>query len=255
MTTTTISIIKSDFIKSGLGALLLTVGIAVLGSSITTPAKAELSARQQNDVTSLIESYIRENPSVIRDVLAKLAADEALAMKQAAFQLLADDIGDPAIGPVDASITIYEFSDYNCGYCKRLFPTMMDVLAEAGDVKLVVKELPIIAESSLAAAQAGIAAQKQQKFPAFHAALMKSRGKTDDKALIAAAKQAGLDIAQWRSDMNSPLTIAILRRTEQAAMAFELRGTPALIIGTQVIPGAVPKEQILQAIAEARKNS
>ena len=172
MTTTTISIIKSGFIKSGLGALLLTVGIAVLGSSITTPAKAELSARQQNDVTSLIESYIRENPSVIRDVLAKLAADEALAMKQAAFQLLADDIGDPAIGPADASITIYEFSDYNCGYCKRLFPTMMDVLAEAGDVKLVVKELPIIAESSLAAAQAGIAAQKQQKFPAFHAALM-----------------------------------------------------------------------------------
>ena len=113
MTTTTISIIKSGFIKSGLGALLLTVGIAVLGSSITTPAKAELSARQQNDVTSLIESYIRENASVIRDVLAKLAADEALAMKQAAFQLLADDIGDPAIGPADASITIYEFSDYN----------------------------------------------------------------------------------------------------------------------------------------------
>ncbi|MDA9672716.1 hypothetical protein N9U04_02350, partial [Alphaproteobacteria bacterium] len=103
MTTTTISIIKSGFIKSGLGALLLTVGIAVLGSSITAPAKAELSARQQNDVTSLIESYIRENPSVIRDVLAKLAADEALAMKQAAFQLLADDIGDPAIGPADAS--------------------------------------------------------------------------------------------------------------------------------------------------------
>ena len=167
MTTTTISIIKSGFIKSGLGALLLTVGIAVLGSSITTPAKAELSERQQNDVTSLIESYIRENPSVIRDVLAKLAADEALAMKQAAFQLLADDIGDPAIGPADASITIYEFSDYNCGYCKRLFPTMMDVLAEAGDVKLVVKELPISQKARLPQRRPALLHKNNKNFPPF----------------------------------------------------------------------------------------
>ena len=249
MTTTT------STVKSGLGGLLLSAGIAFFGSSITTAAKAELSANQQRDVTALIENYIRKNPSVIRDVLAKLASDEALAMKQAAYQLLADDSGDPTIGPHDARITIYEFSDYNCGYCKRLFPTMMEILADDKDVKLVVKELPIITESSLAAAQAGIAAQRQQKFPAFHAALMRWRGKTDDNALLAAAKQAGLDIEQWRSDMKAPQTMAILRRTEQAAMALELRGTPALIIGTQVIPGAVPKEQIRQAIAEARKNS
>ena len=234
--------------------LIITLFSAITENGPIKPASAELSSSQEEGVTALIEQYIRENPSVVRDALAKLATDEELALQQAAFSILRDDVDDPVIGPADASLTIYEFSDYNCGYCKRLFPTMMEVLANAGDIKLVIKELPIVAESSLAAAQAGIAAQKQQKFPDFHKALMNWRGKTGESALLAAARTAGLDISLWRSDMASPETARILQRSQQAAMALNLRGTPALVIGSQVIPGAVPQEQIMQAIAEARKN-
>ena len=234
--------------------LTITLFSAMGDNELIKPASAELSSSQEEGVTALIEQYIRENPSIIRDALAKLAKDEERALKQAAFSILSDNVNDPAIGPADASLTIYEFSDYNCGFCKRLFPTMMEVLADAGDIKLIIKELPIVAESSLAAAQAGIAAQQQQKFPDFHEALMNWRGKTDESALLAAARTARLDISQWRSDMASPETARILQRNQQAAMALNLRGTPALVIGSQVIPGAAPKEQIMQAIAEARKN-
>ena len=238
--------------------IAVTLILALLGAEgdnrLIKPASAELSSSQEKGVTALIERYIRENPSIIRDSLARLATEEERALKQAAFSILSNDVNDPVIGPADASLTIYEFSDYNCGYCKRLFPTMMEVITEESDIKLVIKELPIVAESSLAAAQAGIAAQQQQKFPDFHEALMNWRGKTDDSALLAAARTAGLDISQWRSDMASPETARILQRSQQAAMALNLRGTPALVIGSQVIPGAVPKEQIMRAIAEARKN-
>ncbi len=244
----------SSFFTRIAATLFITLFSAIDDNRLITPASAELSSSQKEGVTALIEQYIRENPSIIRDALAKLAKDEELALKQTAFSILSDDVNDPVIGPADASLTIYEFSDYNCGYCKRLFPTMMEVLADDGDIKLVIKELPIVTESSLAAAQAGIAAQKQQKFPDFHEALMNWRGKTDESALLAAARTAGLDISQWRSDRTSPETARILQRSQQAAMALNLRGTPALVIGSQVIPGAVPKEQIIQAIAEARKN-
>ena len=235
-------------------ALIITLFSASGYNGLIKPASAELSSSQEESVTALIEQYIRENPSIIRDALAKLATDEERALKQAAFSILGDDVNDPVIGPDDASLTIYEFSDYNCGYCKRLFPTMMEVIADTGDIKLIIKELPIVAESSLAAAQAGIAAQQQQKFPDFHEALMNWRGKTDESALLAAARTAGLDISQWRLDRASSETARILQRNQQAAIALNLRGTPALVIGSQVIPGAVPKEQIMQAIAEARKN-
>ena len=108
--------------------LTITLFIAMGDNELIKPASAELSSSQEEGVTALIEQYIRENPSIIRDALAKLAKDEERTLKQAAFSILSDNVNDPVIGPADASLTIYEFSDYNCGFCKRLFPTMMEVL-------------------------------------------------------------------------------------------------------------------------------
>ena len=135
-------------------------------------ATADLTEQEKTEIKALIGEFISANPELIRDVLTELAVAEQAAREQAAFSLVRNDDGDPVIGPADAVVTIYEFSDYNCGYCKRIFADLQTVLSEQSDVKLVVKEFPILAESSVVAAKAAIAAQRQGKFPDFHRTMM-----------------------------------------------------------------------------------
>ncbi len=233
------------------------MALALSGAAITTAAQAELSTAEKNEIEAVIEDYIISHPELIRDVLTRLAQAEQQAQLEAGLSLVRQDSGDPAIGPAEAELTVYEFSDYNCGYCKRLFPDLQAILAEDSDLRLVIKEFPILAESSVDAARAGIAAQAQGKFAAFHTALMGWRGRVDDTAVRTAAEAAGLDMAAFSRDMAAPQTDMILNRTRQAATALELRGTPALVIGNTVIPGAVSRDDILDLIKQARtdKNS
>ena len=156
------------------------------------------------------------------------------------------------IGPSDAAVTIYEFSDYNCGYCKRIFADLQTVLSEQSDVRLVVKEFPILAESSVVAAKAAIAAQRQGKFPEFHRTMMTWRGRIDEQAVLSAARTAGLKINKLQADMEDELTLSVLTKTRAAATALEIRGTPALVIGDRLIPGAISKTEILDLINQAR---
>ena len=131
------------------------------------------------------------------------------------------------------------------------------VLEADPSLRLVIKEFPILAESSVLAARAAIAAQAQKKFPAFHKALMGWRGRLDSDAINDVAKKVGLDTKQLQKDMQDERTDFILSRTRQAASALDLRGTPALIIGKNIIPGAIGREEILSLIKQAKadKNS
>ena len=229
----------------------------LLLAGVTSPGQAELSSADKKQVETLIENFIRENPVLLRDVLTRLAEAEAEAAQQAAMGLVYGDSGDPYIGAEQPELIIYEFSDYNCGYCKRVFPDLMAVLEADPSLRLVIKEFPILAESSVLAARAAIAAQAQKKFPAFHKALMGWRGRLDGDAINDVAKKIGLDTKQLQKDMQDGRTDFILNRTRQAASALDLRGTPALIIGKNIIPGAIGREEILSLIKEAKadKNS
>ena len=233
---------------------LLLIGFCVLTGFVmpTQKAVASLTDQDKAEIKAIISEFIAENPEMIRDVLTELAVAEQAAREQAAFSLVREDADDPVIGQPDAAITIYEFSDYNCGYCKRIFADLQTVLAEQPDVKLVVKEFPILAESSVVAAKAAIAAQRQGKFPDFHRAMMTWRGRIDDEAVSSAARKAGLDVGQLQNDMEDELTLSILTRTRAAAAALEIRGTPALVIGDRLIPGAISKSEILDLINQAR---
>ena len=215
-------------------------------------AFADLSDADKSEIKSIIKEFIEENPTIIRDVLTQLATTEQAQRKLAALALVKNDDGDPEIGPSDAAITIYEFSDYNCGYCKRIFNDLQAVLAEQPDVRLVVKEFPILAETSVLAAKAAIAAQRQGKFRQFHIAMMTWRGRIDADAIDSAGEEAGLDDKRLLKDMEDEVTAAILSRTRAAAAALEVRGTPALIIGETVIPGAISKDEILDLINQTR---
>ena len=242
------------FLSAPIAGILLGI-LSMVG--LTSPGQAELSSADKKQVETLIENFIRENPVLLRDVLTRLAQSEAEAAQQAAMELVYDDSGDPYVGADQPGLIIYEFSDYNCGYCKRVFPDLMAILEADPSLRLVVKEFPILAESSVLAARAAIAAQAQKKFPAFHRALMGWRGRLDGEAINKMAREVGLDTKQLQKDMQAERTERILNRTRQAASALDLRGTPALIIGKNIIPGAISREEILSLInqAKADKNS
>ena len=239
-----------------LSATVLFIGYFAL-AGLAKPVHAELATAEKKEIEALIESFITENPELLRDVLTRLAETEALAAQQAAMDLVRDDRGDPFIGAENPGLIIYEFSDYNCGYCKRVFPDLMAILDDDPSLRLVLKEFPILAESSVLGARAAIAAQRQQKFPAFHAEMMGWRGRLDADAIDRMAKAVGLDTAQLQIDMQDPVTDLILNRTRQAATALDLRGTPALVIGNNIVPGAISRDEILKLIKQARadKNS
>jgi len=145
---------------------------AMLIGLATTPVKADLDQKDRAEMQQVIEQYIKDNPQVLRDALVSLAAREEAERVKAGVMAVRNDDGDPVMGNPNGSLTVYEFSDYNCGYCKRMFAPIMQMLAKNGDVRMVIKEFPILSQSSVTAAKAGIAAQKQGKFKSFHTEMM-----------------------------------------------------------------------------------
>ena len=225
---------------------LMSIGLA------TTPATADIDQKDRAEMQQVIEQYIQNNPEVLRDALMTLAAREEAERVRAGIMLVRNDDGDPVMGNPNGRVTVYEFSDYNCGYCKRMFAPIMQMLAANDDVRIVVKEFPILSQSSVTAAKAGIAAQKQGQFKSFHTEMMTHRGQVNDSSIMQAAGAAGLDLSQLEQDMDSPETTAIIARTRSAAAALGINGTPGLVIGDTVIPGAIGIKELQTVINEER---
>ena len=224
----------------------------VLTTMVSSLTRADLDATDRATLNSIIEDFIRNNPEIVRDTLIALAAREEAERKQTGLAKVRDDQGDPVMGNANGTITLYEFSDYNCGYCKRVFEPIQQLVRDNPDVRLVIKEFPILSQSSLVAAKAAIAAEMQGKFGDYHIAMMTYRGQITDAVVMRMAAQAGVDIEQLKSDMESPKTIAIIQRTREAAAALEINGTPGLVVGDTVVPGAIGLDELVKLIAEER---
>ena len=224
----------------------------VLTTMMPSLARADLDATDRATLNSIIEDFIRNNPEIVRDTLIALAAREEAERRQTGLAKVRDDQGDPVMGNANGTITLYEFSDYNCGYCKRVFEPIQQLVRDNPDVRLVIKEFPILSQSSLVAAKAAIAAEMQGKFGDYHIAMMTYRGQITDAVVMRMAAQAGVDIEQLKSDMESPETMAIIQRTREAAAALEINGTPGLVVGDTVVPGAIGLDELVKLIAEER---
>ena len=224
----------------------------VLTTMVPSLARADLDATDRATLNSIIEDFIRNNPEIVRDTLIALAAREKAERKQTGLSKVRDDQGDPVMGNANGTITLYEFSDYNCGYCKRVFEPIQQLVRDNPDVRLVIKEFPILSQSSLVAAKAAIAAEMQGKFGDYHIAMMTYRGQITDAVVMRMAAQVGVDIEQLKSDMENPKTMAIIQRTREAAAALEINGTPGLVVGDTVVPGAIGLDELVKLIAEER---
>lgn len=234
----------------------LLAAFCVIASMASTPAFAEFSTSQKNALNELFATFIKENPELVREALIDLATRETAARQQMAFDFVRQDEGDPYIGAGDeADIIIYEFSDYNCGYCKRVYEDLQTVLADDDKVRLVLKEFPILAQSSLDAARAAVAAQMQGKFERFHIGMMEWRGPISMDSILEVASDADIDIEQLQADMKTEAVTNVIERTRYTAQELEISGTPALIIGTEMVPGAVSAEEIKKIIAQEREKA
>lgn len=207
-----------------------------------------------------IHDYLVAHPEVLVEAMEALErrqnTERDAAAQKAIGQYtkeLTSDPDSPVSGNPNGDVTIVEFSDYQCPYCKRTFPALKSVLAADGKVKLVHKDLPILGEASRIAALAALASRNQNKHDAFHDALMTFNGKLDLDRILKIAASVGIDVAQLQKDMEDPKLDDILKRNADLAKALDVRGTPAFVIGNQFVPGAVDAATFKQLIGEARK--
>ena len=217
------------------------------------------SAAQKEEVKKLVREYLTEHPEAVMEAINALQAKEEQEKANkvtATIKQKKKDIFDVADGTVlgnpKGNVTMVEFFDYNCGYCKAMFPAMMETVKADGNIRLLMKEFPILGQPSVTASKAALASRKQNKYTEFHLALMAHKGSLTDDAVFAVAKAAGLDVSKLKTDMSDPAINAILTRNHALAQDLDIQGTPALIIGETLIPGAIDKKRIQDLIKEAR---
>jgi len=241
---------------------LIAVGV-LLGARATLPERVAAAPAPSGDKAELgraIRDYLIANPEVLVEAMQELerkqdSAQSSQAQKaiQEHRQALIGDPESPIAGNPDGDVTIVEFNDYQCPYCKRAHAAVKSVLASDGKVRLVFKDLPILGEPSRIAALAALAARAQNKHLALHNAMMEYTGKLDRDRIMEIAGTVGLDVAQLQKDMEDPKLKAIIERNMALASALGVRGTPAFVIGKQFVPGAIDPSALKQLIAEARK--
>ncbi|MCC6948740.1 MAG: DsbA family protein [Bradyrhizobiaceae bacterium] len=247
-----------------LRAALLAAGFAAaLAFSAIVPAAA-ISPAERSEVEKIIKEYLLQNPEVLRDAMIELQRRQQAAEAQERADavksnraLIFDSPRGVVIGNPKGDVTIVEFFDYNCGYCKRALSDM-DVLLKADpQLKFVMKEFPVLGPGSLEAAKVAVAVRMQDKdgskYPAFHRRLLGTRGEANRERAMAAAKEAGLDLAQIEKDLKSEEIDATLLESVALADALGISGTPSYVIGDQVVPGAVGADALRRQIDAVRK--
>jgi protein-disulfide isomerase len=207
----------------------------------------------QENIEKIIENFLIKNPQLLRSVLDNYKKNTELEKKKKAIQSL-KSFKNPGIFQKNADVTIYEFFDYNCGYCKTVVKTIMETISEDKKINVVFVEFPILSQQSYTAAVAALASKKQNLYNKFHLSLMKIRGKVDDKTVFKTAKEIGLDVQQLKIDMNNPDISNQLNKNREIAKLLNLNGTPAFIIGDVIYPGALSKENLKEIIKKVRES-
>ncbi len=247
-------------------ALSLVAVVILLGISGARPATAEgaaesLTPEQQRAVEAVVREYLLENPEVIVDAIREMRRrDESFqAEKQQKTlsemrSILENNPEDPIMGNPDGDITVVEFFDYRCGYCKKVFPDVQTLLREDGNIKYILKEWPILGDDSVYASRAAIAVWQGQRerYGAFHTAMMLSRGALSELKVEALAEEASIDVEKMNADMQSPRIDALLATNRVLADSLGITGTPAFIFGDRVVPGAADLATLKMLAAEMR---
>jgi len=225
-------------------------------------AEESMSDTRKKEVEAVLQEYILKNPEVLMRAIQTYQVQKQAAKRKRAKDNLTSltaeltlNPASPVIGNPDGDVTIVEFFDYRCGYCKRVFPTIQALLKEDGNIRYVLKEFPILGPDSLVASQAALAVWNTtpEKYMPFHSALMTSRGSLNAAKIFSVAGDLGLDTDAIRKNMkNAPVSDEINKNMELSE-SLGITGTPAFIIGDQLAPGAVSMDELKRMVAQARR--
>lgn len=246
--------------------LRVTVLSSLLALIFAMPASLAQAAEpftkeQLQEIDKMIHSYIMKNPRVILDAVQRMQAQEEENKRELANKNLVsfrnelvNDPNAPVTGNPDGDVTIVEFFDYRCGYCKRVSPTVAKAVEDDGNVRVVFKEFPILGPESVIAARASLSVWRlaPEKYMDFHHALMGARGGISQNLVISVANKLGLNGDQLSKEMKSTDVENDIRNNHQLAQALGITGTPAFVIGNEMVPGAVDLDTLKSLIKEAR---
>lgn len=214
---------------------------------------------EEDRIRALAIEALLERPEILRELVARLEEQERAAQvdqAQSAITALKDELVSDPNAPIggnpDGDVTVVEFMDYNCGYCKRAAPEVAKLLEQDGDVRLVYREWPILGDGSVAAARLALAAREQDAYEAMHDALM-ARPRVTEQTALAVAQELGLDVVKLKADADAPKVAAHIDKSMALAQAIGVTGTPAFVIGDQFIGGLAPVEALLEAVATTRE--
>ncbi len=243
-------------------AALAAASLAVmLGAA---PALAEsFTPQQKSDLGPIIKDYLMAHPDVLRDAITELDSREKQAevdtRRKALSELggkLATQADSLIIGNPDGKITLVEFFDYNCGYCKRAIGDLDKLMNANKDLKVVLRDFPILSAGSVEAALVALAAHNQfagDRYWEFHRKLLSSHSTVGKEQALAVAKAMGADMDKLQNDASDPRTRAAIQESLADAQALNLNGTPSYIVGDDAIVGAQGFDEIQKRVESMRK--
>ena len=241
----------------------LAAAFAVLIAAPLAAYAQNFSAPQREEIEKIIREYLVSHPEVLQDAVAEAEKRQAVAdaekHRSALKENFASVFNSPhqvVIGNAQGDVTMVEFFDYNCGYCKKAMADMLDLLKTDSKLRVVLKEFPVLGPGSVEAAQVAAAARMQdktgKKYLDFHTKLLGGRGAADRARALAVAKEVGFDVGRLEKDMAGEEVRATLEESFKLAEALGLNGTPSYVIGDNVVIGAVGLAALKEKVNTAR---
>jgi protein-disulfide isomerase len=246
-------------------AKILVATAALLAAPALAPAHAQtFTADQRQEIGAIVKEYLLAHPEVMQDVMAEMEKRQQAAENEKHRTAVAENkatlFSSPhqvVLGNPQGNVTMVEFFDYNCGYCKRAMSDMLDLIKTDSNLKFVLKEFPVLGEGSVEAARVAVAARMQdttgKKYIEFHQKLLGARGADDKTRALAVAKEVGFDMARIEKDMNSDEVKKTIDENLKLADALGVNGTPSYVIGEEVVIGAVGIDALREKITAERK--
>ncbi|MCX2722496.1 DsbA family protein [Roseibium salinum] len=237
-------------------ALLRLLSACALALSLfSVPASAQDVDR--SEIEKIVREYLLENPEVIADALSELERREKAAEEAARLEVLSDSSGilfdssrQAVLGNPEGSVTLVEFFDYNCGYCKRAHADMVRLIEEDPDLRVVLKEFPVLGQGSVEAAQVAVAVNSiaPEKYGEFHEALLLSRGQANRDSALKAATGIGIDQDELLAAMTTDEAGQTIEEVYSLANRLGLTGTPSYVVGDEVVMGAIGYDQLREKL-------
>ena len=238
--------------------------VPVHSPAAATPSAPTFSADQRHEIENIIRNYLVQHPDVLQDAMEALDkqqkqadADKARATIEKDNATIFNSPHQVVLGNPQGNVTMVEFFDYNCGFCKRALPDMLELLKTDPDLKFVLKEFPVLGPGSVEAAHVAVAARMQdssgKKYIEFHQKLLGGRGPADKARALAVAKEVGFDMPRLEKDMDSDEVKKTIDEDMKLADALGVSGTPSYVVGDEVVVGAVGLDDLREKIKAERK--